>query len=239
MGCMSSPKVKNQSTLTYDQNVFAGQGLRQAFQGIQGGVDPYTGQRVAGASPLQQQQFAGAGQYGPQGMAALGNIAGGQAPLDAMQNYGQRYAQDVITPNVMENFAGIGAADSGGAMKGLARELGNYGLGLNSQIGQASLQNQGQQLQAGGLLAGEMGQAGGMQRDITNQGLGAQQSQWSEGQDWNNPWRNVGNSLMGNATTPVQQAGGMGNEMLTSGLGALGAFTAIAGNPITALLGML
>lgn len=238
MGCFSSPSVKATSTWTPGQINYMSSALKQAETGINEGVTPYVGQRVSGPTSLQQQYFGGLGEYGAQGIEALGSIAQSQAPLDAMYGYGQRYAQDVIAPAVMENFAGIGAADSGGAMKGLARELGTYGLGLDAQIGQAALQNQAQQLQAGSLLTNQLNVGGATQYDVANQGLAAQQQAWAEGQPYNNPWYNIGSTLLGTGTTPVQQAGGMGYSMLTSGLGALGGLTALMGNPLQ-LLGLL
>ena len=138
---------------------------------FQQGSNPYAyqGPYSPGPSQLQQQYWQMAPQMAQQQMQGLQGIAGSQAPMDAMYNYGKRFAQDVITPQVMERFGGMGTADSGGALPGLARELGTYGMGLNSQIGQMGLQNQAQQLQAYnmmGQIPGQMAQAGANQYGV-------------------------------------------------------------------------
>lgn len=223
MGCFDAPDVEMQSTMTGAQKNYLSKAFGQVIPGLANGIDPYTGQRTSGATPLQQQYFAMAPQVANQQLGLLGGLAQSQAPMEAMYNYGQRYANDVITPQTMERFAGMGTANSGGAAMGLGRTLGNYGLGLTSQIGQMGLQNQGQQLQATqamGQVPGQLGMAGAGQYDIANQQLSAQQRQWQEGQAYNNPWYNIGGSLMGNFTMPVQQSGGMGYSMLSQmGLG--------------------
>jgi hypothetical protein len=189
---------------------------------------------------LQQQYFAQAPQVAQQQLSGLQGIANSQAPLNAMYQYGQRYANDVITPNVLERFAGLGAADSGGAARGLARELGTYGLGLSSQIGQAGLQNQAQQLQAYGQMGqvpAQLGLAGAQQYDITNAQLGAQQQQYLEGQPYNNPWYNIGGSLLGQYQQPVQQGAGMGYSALGGLLGSTGVGN-FAGAGLSKLFGL-
>ena len=208
--------------MTPQQGRFHSQVLNPATAGLQAGVEPYSGQRVSGPTDLQQQYFGMAPQVAGQQMAGFGRLSQSQAPLEDIYKYGM-LGVERAGDRVMEQFAGADTGMSGGAALGLGRTMYEGGLGVADMVGQASFQNQNQQYQAlnamGGIPSG-LAQAGNMQYDIANQQLLAQQQQWAEGQDYNNPWLNVGNQLMGNVTTPVQNAGGMGYGMLTSAFNA-------------------
>ncbi|MHC4620955.1 MAG: hypothetical protein ACYTEQ_24685, partial [Planctomycetota bacterium] len=69
-----------------------------------------------------------------------------------------------------------------------------------------------------GLLSG----LGGQQRGIAQQQLAGGREAWAEAQPYNNPWLQIGGSLMGSTVTPIQGAGGMGYSMLTGLAGGAG-----------------
>jgi hypothetical protein len=70
-----------------------------------------------------------------------------------------------------------------------------------------------------GLLSG----LGGQQRGIAQQQLAGGREAWAEAQPYNNPWLQIGGSLMGNTMTPIQGAGGMGYSALSSLMPSMGA----------------
>jgi len=203
-------------------------------------------QRVPGYQPLQQQYFQSLGQLAPQQLQQLQGIAGGQAPLDDIYNYGTRYASDVITPQVMERFAGLGTASSGGAAKGLARELGNYGLGLNAQMAPLALQNQAQQLQALGQMGdvqNQLAMGGAQQFDVEQARANAQLSAFNEANPYNHPGlRYLATLLGGTQQEPVQNSGGMGYSLLSGLAGSEGVGNAVGAGlqaAIPAIVSML
>jgi len=81
--------------------------------------------------------------YGEMGLGALENLSGGQEEVfDPIYDYTQRMFEDVVTPEVMERFAGFGGAMSGGAAQALAREGGTLALGMGAEMAPLWLQSQ-------------------------------------------------------------------------------------------------
>lgn len=193
------------------------------------GYNPYAyqGQYAAGPSSLQQQAWSMFPSVANQQMAGYQNIANSQAPMDAIYNYGQRWAQDVITPQVMNQFSGAGTADSGGASRALARELGTYGMGVQAQMAPLALQNQAQQLQAlSGMSSIPTTMAGlGMdQYNVSANQLAGEQQKWNAMYNlYGSPAYGAGMNLLGlNNTAATQgQPAGLGYSMVQSGLGSL------------------
>ena len=236
MGCFSDAESYQQARdmwtsrqRTYLLNPMvrhAGLDNRDAFTE---GVNPYSyaGSYSAETTPQMQQYMGQAGNIAQ----GFGNIANSQAPLDALYDYGARYANDVVTPQVMERFAGLGASDSGGAMQGLTRELGNYGLGLNAQMANTALQNQAQQMQALGGQADVLSGAGMASQDLSQQQLYGDVQSWM---DRYNPYRSSswqqGMGLLGLNTGSglTSQGAGMGYNAFGSPQAAGGAIGAIA-----------
>lgn len=236
-GGPSGPKARDQWTekqrhlLLYP--MVEGTGQDYAFS-QEMGMNPYAyaGPYAPQASPLQQQAFGMAPQVAQGQMAGLSRIAGGQAPLESIYNYGTRYANDVLTPQVMERFAGAGTSDSGGAARGLGRELGNYGLGMQSQMAPLALQNQSQQLQAlqgMGSIPQSMAGMGGQQYNVASNLTDARRQRYLDIYD---PYRgsqySAGLNLLGLTNQAAVQGspGGMGYNMVQSAFGdVLGAGT--------------
>jgi len=86
-----------------DQRDFFNNWTNMVNDQIGRGVDPYTGQMTAGYSPLQQQGFNQAGQYGNmvgQGQNLAQGIMGGISPQMAgqAQQYGMQGLQNVMAP---------------------------------------------------------------------------------------------------------------------------------------------
>lgn len=239
MGCFSGPEAPDAGDQWTDFQArqlarpLTGAVGYNLFGGTQGSAFPtfqtdpylYQGPYAAPMSSLQQQYFdAAPGVMGSQ-METLGRIANGQAPMDAMYRYGQRFAEDVITPNVMERFAGLGTANSGGAMKGLARELGTYGLGLTSQIGQAGLENQRQQIAAVGAMnpaLSQLGLAGGEQRNIAQQMISGDINRSRALHPLLSPTAQQAMNLLGFRVTPQPEPAGMGYSLLAGAAPAIG-----------------
>jgi len=223
------PHARDQWTRSQRRELFGpltnqfGADIRQMFDT---GQNPYAyaGPYSTGPSALQQEYFGMAPQVAQQQMQGLQGIAGGQAPLDDMYNYGQRYANDVITPNVMERFGGMGTANSGGAMQGLSRELGTYGLGMQSQIGQMSMQNQAQRMQALGMMGrvpDQLGQAGSQQWGVAQQGIQGNIAQNQAMNPYNSGAVNRGMGMLGFRITPQGQAAGAGYNAVGEGVAGL------------------
>lgn len=81
--------------------------------------------------------------FAEMGMGALENLSGGQEDVfDPIYDYTQRMFEDVVAPEVMERFAGMGAAMSGGAAQALAREGGTLALGMGAEMAPLWLQSQ-------------------------------------------------------------------------------------------------
>ncbi|MHC4621459.1 MAG: hypothetical protein ACYTEQ_27265, partial [Planctomycetota bacterium] len=85
-----------------------------------------------------------------------------------------------------------------------------------------------------GLLSG----LGGQQRGIAQQQLAGGREAWAEAQPYNNPWLQIGGSLMGSTMTPIQGAGGMGYSALTGLTGNEG-FGNVVGGGLGSMLGAL
>jgi len=171
-------------------------GYGGAFTG--GEVDwAYPGQRVADTSTLQNQAFTGAENLGTQANAlqSLGASLLGNSPnFAATKDYTGQLWNEYIAPNVMETFGGMGAGDSGGAMKALSRAGQQTALGLASQLAPMELQaSQGAaallpSLQQMGLDATNTQAAlGTLQRGIGQEQLTSGQQAWEESQPWNHP----------------------------------------------------
>jgi len=193
----------------------------------------YQGQRVAGTSPLQQGAFNWASQL-PGQMSNLMN----QAPnFDATRQYTAELWNRDIAPGIMERFAGMGGAASGGAQKALQRAGETMSLGMASQLAPMELQAR---LGAAGLgLQGlsAMGTMGAEQRNIAQQGLTGQQQQFYESSPWNHPALQylfpTANATQRQLT---QTAGGMGRSLLGAGLGMAG--SALTGGMLGMIPGM-
>ena len=251
MGCFSSSSAKSMSTLSPHQEYYFNTPVLRDFVGPGIGQQQpvYGGQRVAGESPLQQQAYGmaaglpnAARMMQGLGMGMLGtagrplNIGSALSPvLDAASMFWNR---DVM-PSVMENFAGMGTADSGGAIKGLTRAGEQYGTAMAGQMAlpalSAALQGRGQQISAAGMLPqlsnmglsaiGALSGLGGEQRGQEQEQLMAAQQLWAEQQPWNNPYIQLGGQLMGQQMTPIQQGEGLGRSVLgglATGAGAIG-----------------
>ena len=183
------------------------------YPGIDQMRDPfaYAGKFSAGPSDLQNQYFGAAPQVAQQQLGQLGQIGSGQTQM----NFANRFAQDVITPQVMERFAGMGTENSGGAMKGLTRELGNYGLNAMSQAVP-------QQMQALNQMSGAMGglgAAGAEQQNLAQQQLlGAFQEKQAQN-PFNSPTMQQAMNILGFRTTPQAQPAGMGYSALAGLIG--------------------
>ncbi len=175
-----------------------GQGITP-FQGTRPGEVPF--------SPLQQQGFGLAGQFGQldpsQGQGFLGQAQGAlqqglgfdptQSILDAFgpsRQLAMRGFQQDIVPDLLERF-GATSGPSGALNQALAEAGANLQLGLSAQtapfIGQAALQQPGVQFQGaqlGGQLAGVPGQLAGQGTQLANQllGIGGIQQQLPIGQ---------------------------------------------------------
>lgn len=174
----------------------------------------YGGQRVANTSPLQQQGFGMAGMapqmsapiYG-NAMNMMGNLSQSpnqmfQPAMDAAFNM----FQNRIRPDIMNQFASTGSADSGMAQQ----TLGRAGQDLSTQLaGQlAGMQQQGYANQIAALpqmqswtnyptqLGAQMASLGGMQRGIGQEQLDANMQRYYEQDPARNPWLAYGQQTL-------------------------------------------
>lgn len=247
MGCFSAPKASTISSLAPAQQQLLNTAIGQhLIPGLSSPVDVYGGQRVAGASPLQSMAYNWGSQLPGQTQAlqGLGTSLVGQvaqpfdvnAALSPVTNAASLFWSRDVVPSVMERFAGMGAADSGGAMNALARSGQEYGTSLAGQLAplalNAALQGRGQQLQAGSLLPSIAGMSasplsmlaglGSTQFGQSQAQLDAAMQAWLEGQGYSNPWLQMAGGFLGGTMSPIQQAGGLGYSMLAGAAGGLG-----------------
>lgn len=200
----------------------------------------YGGQRLAEPSAFQTGAFDIAG-MAPTGRRQFGQFQRGleniatqdiNKLLAPTQQYVGRLWQEDIAPSVMEQFAGMGAAESGGAARALGRAGERTALGLASTLAPYQLQAQGQQMQAIPQAAqfpfqqaGAMYGMGQMQRGLQQQPLDLAMQKWSEQQPWNNPALNFISPILG--SSPYQNVGvnkpaGLGYSMLSGMAPGLG-----------------
>lgn len=196
----------------------ATEGTQGAFTGAPADW-AYQGQRVAGTTPLQQGAFDWAGQL-PGQMSALMN----QAPnFDATRQYTAELWNRDIAPGIMERFAGMGGAASGGAQKALQRAGETVSLGMASQLAPMELQARQGAAQLGLQGLGAMGTMGAEQRNIAQQGLTGQQQQFYESSPWNHPaMQYLFPTANASQRQLTQESGGMGYSALTGMAPALG-----------------
>lgn len=199
----------------------------------------YGGQRVAGLAPQQLMAMGlggmlpgGIGAAQGQAMGTLGKFLGGDGSsmLDPVYQYGRKLWSEDIVPSVMERFAGMGTAASGGAQKALSRAGERFGLGMMGTMAPMELQARGQQLQAV-PMAGDVAQwqipaiqslmgLGGVQRGVGEQQLGAQAQQWQEAQPYANPMLQFLGSVLPYGAPAFEnivkpESAGMGYSLLT------------------------
>lgn len=176
----------------------------------------YPGERLAQIGP----------EFLQMGRGALENLQGGWEDVFApITQQAQNLWQQQIMPNVMERFAGMGNALSGGAASALAREGQNLSTNLGATLAPMWMEGQ---MAMPGLAQG----FGSWEQAGRQQPLDLAQQLWGEEQGWPqvNPYFNAALDVMGQggsrAMENIAQQGSPG--FLTSmapGLGqATGAF---------------
>ena len=241
----SSPTIKQVNDLTPQQSDLFNQFGNYLSGQIGQGVPAYTGEISPGASSLQNQSFGGVSDMLSTGLPSyLKDLAPLQQPWNvgqATQQWNQQVGGPAMTnfdqnvvPKVMEQFAGYGAANSGGASRALAEAGTNLTqnlAGSESQFMQNSQQNAlanilksvglGSQITQQGLDTGLA--AGGQQRGITQQQDTAAYQEFIRTQAQNNPMLQyllpfVQTKTFDNVGIPGQQSGAGG---LLGGLGSI------------------
>lgn len=167
------------------------------------GIEPYSGQTVAGESPLQTQAFATAQQM-------LGRIgdpekARGYWETAFKEPAMESWKKDII-PGIQEQFIAQGAGTGSGINRAIAESGQRLGMGLSSQLEQ--------------ILKGEeqwlptLTDIGGTQRGIQQEQLGGEYQRWQSAQPWANPWLGQLGNVLGaqafeNIASPKQIQGGL------------------------------
>lgn len=149
---------------------YAGLGLRELYGQLNNWISPqigqsapvYQGQMYAGASPLQQAAFSGAGQISPNIGNMFNNIGqyqsyGNQALDSIMQSPNAQenvdyWKQSFVNPamsqwgdmqkSILERFAGMNAGSSGGLNRSLSRAASDFSTNLSGQLGQIGYNTQ-------------------------------------------------------------------------------------------------
>jgi len=173
------------------------------------GVEPYSGEMAAGASPLQAQLFdmlesrgGDVAQWGEQALTQDEEYDPEAAREYWKQSFvepaKQRFREETL-PGLREQFAGQGALSSGGFNRAVADAAANMETQLGGKLGELTYQGRqdfrNRQLQERSLglqtldqILGEMGAAGQTQRGIEQGGLQEEFQKWQQGQAYNNPW---------------------------------------------------
>lgn len=238
MGCFSAPstKVQQVSTLSPRQDTWMGQ-LGQFLMPMLGQAGPsYSGQRVAGLSPLQTGAFDLAG---AQGMQSTRDLFNGTW-MSPIRSQAENLWNRTIMPSIMNQQASMDAAGSGGTMDRLAVAGQDMSTQLAGMLAPLSLQAN--QIGMSGL--GSLLGFGGQQQGQTQNELQALQQQWYEQQPLFNPVLSQLGLLFGQQTENIasQKPGGMGYSMLGTGVGSLlgteaGAGAALGG--LSSLAGLI
>lgn len=199
------------SQKTYLKNVLGGASSETFEQtpiyNKKGVITGYKSGALKGAEIYPGQTYAGVSQnYLDTSNQALQNLSGNmQDVFDPIYQQASNMWNQQIMPGVMERFAGMGAAGSGGAQSALAREGQNLTTNLGATLAPMWLQNQ----QA---LPGLAQQTGTWEQANRQGSLSDAYQQWLAQQPYNNPYLNLGMSALGvqNNQTAVQQPMGFG-----------------------------
>jgi len=175
MGKGGGTKVVQSPTLNADQARLAKSIMEMITPqiGVEGPV--YAGERYAQVAP----------EYLSAATGAMQNLTGGieQAFAPAYE-YAARLWEDVVRPGVMQPFASLGAAASGGAAQALSRAGERLALGLGTEIAPLWLQAQGQ-------VPRLAQQIGGWEQATRQQELDVMRERWAEEQPYMNPYLNL------------------------------------------------
>lgn len=239
--------------------------LEQALAGLvvpeMGGMELaepeyYGGQRLAGISPYQTQGLGMAGgapgayEFAQGGMEdVLGNLSGGMQKFGGgiedvfapIYQQSQNLWNQEIAPDVMERFAGMGNAMSGGAASALAREGQNLSTNLGATLSpmwlQSQLADQQAMLQSQMALPGMLEQYAGMpgegaqemlgfgdyQRQLEQQKLDLAQQKWLEQQPYGSPYVSLGKDILsGGGANAMENIAKTKGDFLTSAAPGLG-----------------
>lgn len=241
MGKGGDTTVQQQSTLNKEQRQLAGSLInliapetlqydrkgRAKGTGVRTLAQPefYEGQRYA---PYDQ-QYLGMGQQALQGM-----MGGMEDVFKPIYDYTSQMWNEQIAPQTMERFAGMGAAQSGGAADALARAGQGLTMGMGAQLAPMYLQNLQQ-------LPGQIRAQGSLEQQLAQQPLDIQKQQWLEQQPYQNPYLGMTQSVLPYGSPWVenyaqQQPASMGYSALTAMAPALGS---AIGGPLLGGLGSL
>jgi hypothetical protein len=152
---------------------------------------------------------------------AIDNLSGGmQDVFSPIFAEAERFFGDVVSPQVMEQFAAFGGAGSGGAMEALSRSGADLSTQLGSELAPLWLQNQ-QALP--GLAQG----AAGFQQAAGQQPLDLAQQMFQEQQPYANPYIALGQSMIPGSgqfaeNIVSQDPAGLGASLLTGVAPGLG-----------------
>ncbi len=193
----------------YKQGQITGykQGARELME-----PEYYQGQRLA---PVSSDAMLAA-------QNALGGMAGGPMELyEPIYERAQQQWEQEIAPSVMERFAGMGNAMSGGAASALAREGQNLMTGISAEV--APLYQE---------AIFQMPQLSAFEQAGRQQPLDLEQQLWAEEQGWPqvNPYWSAAQGAMGlgganaveNYAEPGTDWGAVGGNLGSAGLISMG-----------------
>ena len=176
------------------------------------GVEAYGGERVAGASELQQQAFDAMGDiFGGEGIygganVALGDLLGEYDPTAAKEYWQESVYepskmrfQDETLPSVLEPFISSGGMRSGAARRAMGKAGAQFESGMGATLADVLYKGReahegrrqqavGQTQQQAQMLANLGIDVGGMQRGIAGEQAEGDYQKWLGSQAYNNPW---------------------------------------------------